>query len=133
MSGSGEKFVVNLQSVATEADECDGVHPASSYMPANCIDGDAGCAVGRKRVDAGADGGEGHGADVVLLGEFKAAAVAACEEIVFAPIASVPDGADGVEYPFGWEIEAGGDLYISGSSRGVRGRRRGVRGPRRDG
>jgi hypothetical protein len=116
MSGRGEKFVVNLQSVATEADECDGVYPAGSYMAANCIDGDAGCAVGGKRVDAGADGGEGYGADIVLLGEFKAVAITACEKIVFAAIASVPDRADGVENPFGGKLEAGSGFCVSGGA-----------------
>lgn len=48
MSGSGEEFVVNLQSVATEADECDGVYAACGYVLADCIDGDAGGAVWRK-------------------------------------------------------------------------------------
>jgi hypothetical protein len=68
---------------------------------ANCLDGDSRCAVGWKRINAGADGGECDGARVVLPGEFEASAVAAGEEIVFVAIASMPDGTDGMEDPLG--------------------------------
>jgi hypothetical protein len=116
MSGSGEKLVVDFECFAVEADECHGLDAAGINVTAYCFDGDAGCAVRRKGVDAGADGGEGYGADIVLLGEFKAVAITACEKIVFAAIASVPDRADGVENPFGGKLEAGSGFCVSGGA-----------------
>lgn len=52
----------------------------------------------------------------MLPRELEAAAIAACEEIVFFVLAAVPDGADGVEDPIGGKVEAGGSFCISGGA-----------------
>jgi len=114
--GSGEEFVVDVESLRVEANEDDGIYAAGIDVKSDCVDGDAGCTIRWKRVDAGADGGKCDGADLMLAGEFKTAAVAACEEIVFIAVASMPDGADGVEDPFGRESETGSGLGVAGGA-----------------
>jgi hypothetical protein len=101
MSGSGEKLVVDFECFAVEADECHGLDAAGINVTAYCFDGDAGCAVRRKGVDAGADGWEGYGASSMLPGKLEAATVAVCEKDGLVVVASMPDGADGVKDPFG--------------------------------
>src|SRR5947208_3406547 len=83
MSGSGEEFVVDFESLTTETNEKNGVYARSIHVMANCIDGNAGGAVRRKRVDAGADGRKCDGVDIVLVGKLEAAAIAGGEEIIF--------------------------------------------------
>src|SRR6266508_1571287 len=60
-------------------------------------------ALERETIRAGADAGEGDGSDGVTGRQFQAVAVAACQEIVFAARAVLPDGTDGVNDPFGRE------------------------------
>jgi hypothetical protein len=114
MSGRGEKFVVDFECVAIEADESDEFDGAGTYEVTNRFDCNTGCAVRWKGIDAGTDGGEGDGADVVLLRQFETAPVAAGEKIVFVAIASAPDGTDCVKDPLGGKLEAGCGFRVSG-------------------
>ena len=100
-SGWGEKLIVYFQSLQIEANELDDFNAASRDVLANCLDRDSRCAVGWKRINAGADGGKCDGVGIVLPSEFEAATVAAREETVFVAIASMPDRTDGVEDPLG--------------------------------
>ena len=112
MIRSGEKFLVDFESLAVEADELHHLDAACFDMLTDSVDGDASGAFRRKRVDTGADGGKCDGADLMLLGEFEATAVATRQELVFFVVASMPDGANSVEDPFGRKLEARSGLGI---------------------
>lgn len=113
MRRSREKFLVDFESLAVEADEFDDGDAAGIDMLANGIDGDASCALGREVVRAGADGWKCDGSYAVLLGEFEATSVAIGEEFIFVTVASMPDRANGVKDPFGGKTEAGSCLRVS--------------------
>jgi len=110
---SGEKVFVDLESPAVEADELDDLYPAGIDVVADRFDRDPGGTVGWKRIDAGADGGECDGEDLMLVRESEAAPVTACKEILFVAVASMPDGTDRMEDPLGWQAKAGGGLCVS--------------------
>ena len=60
-------------------------------------------------VGSGADGGEGNGFDVVLLGELEGIEVGVAEELLFVVFAFAVDGAHGVYDVLGGQAACGGD------------------------
>jgi len=71
-------------------------------------------AIKRETICAGADAREGDGPDGVTGRQFQAVTVAACQEIVFAARAVLPDGTDGVDDPFGQEVVTFRNLRLPG-------------------
>ena len=78
--------------------------------------GDQRGAVGGETVDAGGDGGEGDGCEAVLRGALQRIAIAAGEQLSFAPLAAAPHGPDGVDDVAGRQIEARRDLGLAGGA-----------------
>ncbi len=90
--------------------------PLASTWALTVSTGDAGGSVGWKAINAGTDRGEGDGADLVLGCQFKTAAVAGGEFLVFVVVSSAPDGPDGVKDPLGRKAEAGSSFGFTGSA-----------------
>ena len=74
----------------------------------------AGGAVHREAIGSGADGRKRDRADALLLGQRKAASIAAREQLIFAVLAIAPDWANRVKNPLGWQPVAPGDFRLPG-------------------
>lgn len=127
-------LLVRLGGALVEADEVDLVElGVGAEELIDLVGGDGGGSIDGEAVGAGADGGEGDGFDVVAKGDREAVAVAVGEELVFAVITPLPDGAYGVDDVSGGEVVALGEAgFACGAAadffcilRGVWGRRRG--------
>jgi hypothetical protein len=110
--GRQERFV-NSQGVVVEADELNLLDPARFNVAAHGSDGNDGSAIGRKTVDASADGGKRNGPDSVFASEFETPPITGCEPFVFVAISSVPNRTHGMEYPPGGQLKAGCGFGVS--------------------
>ena len=85
------------------------------------MEGDAGGAVNGEVVSAGADGWEGDGFEVVLMGKTEAVVIGLAQQVILAAIAAVPDGSDGVDDVLGLEISGGSDDSLAGGATALSG------------
>ena len=109
----GEQMLIDAQRLVIETDEGNLFDAAFFDARAHGGDGDFCGALRWEAIDASADGGKGERLCSKFMCELKAATITAGQEIVFAMSTTVPDGADGVKYPFGRQAKAGGSFGIA--------------------
>lgn len=111
---SGKETLIDRESFSIEADEVDDFEAARVNVGSHSVDGDACGALGRKTVDAGADGREGDGASLVFAGEREATSITTGQQLVFIVAPAMPDRADGVKDPLGRKAVTGSRLGVAG-------------------
>src|SRR4051794_16391899 len=97
----GEHFFVQLGAIAREAAEDNPTHCGRRGERVDCgRNGDAGCSVGGKAIDAGGNGGKGDRGEVVRLAKFDCASITGRKRRILALIAAVPYRPDGMDHVF---------------------------------
>jgi hypothetical protein len=97
---------------AAENDVCDGRRGRQRVD--HRIHCNPGCALGRKGVDAGGDGGKGDRRQAVRLAQLQRPAIARRQRLVLAFAAAMPDRSDGMNDMRCGQTIALGDLGIAG-------------------
>lgn len=80
---------------------------------ANCGDGDTGRPFGGKSVNAGGYGREGDALCAMFFRQQQGMAVAIGQQIVLIRMAALPDGTDGMDYPFRRQPVTPGDFRLA--------------------